>query len=205
VELDRDAALAFELVVVEHLSTHLSLIERAGAFQQAIGSYFAVKSAQYQAESQASSLEYRRTLSNMNARAAEVDAQLALRAGQQRAGQAGLQYRLIQSAARTQRAAGGIESGSGSAAEVEASINFAKESDQAAILTDSVRTANAMRLRGAGLRGQAGLDLVSANNLRGAAGDLRPGVAVTTSLLGSAGNVARNLAYQNRDARRYSG
>src|SRR5690606_33639308 len=36
VQLDRDAALALELVVVEHLLAHLAAVERAGALDQAV-------------------------------------------------------------------------------------------------------------------------------------------------------------------------
>jgi hypothetical protein len=167
-------------------------LQVAGAVSSAIGAFYSVKSAQYQAKSQALSLEFQQSLSYINARAAERDAQQSLLAGQYEAGRAGLQYRQAVEASRTRQAAGGIQGGVGSAGEVTASIELAKQMDQIAITRNSVRAANAARTGRVSELNRAQMAGVSAENLRTTAGALNPGLAGATSLIGGAGRVARS-------------
>ena len=92
----------------------------------------------------------------------------------------------------TRQAAAGIQGGVGSAAEVVASIDLAKETDQLAITKNAVRAASAARTGRVAQMNQAMLSGVSAVNLRSSASSMSAGLAAGTSLLGSAGAVSRN-------------
>jgi hypothetical protein len=167
-------------------------LQAAGAVSSAIGAFYSVKSAQYQAKSQALSLEHGQSMAYLNARNAERDAQATLLSGQYEAGKAGLQYGQVKEATLTRQAAAGIQSGVGSAGEIAASIEFAKEADQLTITRNAVRAASAHRTQRENLRARGEFAGMSAQNLRRSAGAMSPGIAGFSSLLGSAGGVARN-------------
>ena len=164
----------------------------AGALTSAIGAFYSVKSAQYQAKSQALSLEHGQSMAYLNARNAERDAQATLLSGQYEKGKAGLQYAQFKEATLTRQAAAGIQSGVGSAGEIGASIEFAKEADQLAITRNAVHDAKAHRIRREDLLTRGEFAGMSARNVRRSAGAMSPGIAGFSSLLGSAGGVARN-------------
>mgnify|MGYP003132139393 CR=1 FL=1 len=175
----------------------------AGVLTSAIGAFYSIKSAQYQAKSQAMNLEFQATMADMNARAAENDAQNILRAGQQQAGQVGLQYRQLKSATRARRGGAGIQSGVGSAAEIDASIDYAKETDIISINMNTVRAAKGRRMQGVGMQTQASMGRLSASNMLASARSMNPGLAGFTSLLGGATGVASTWAQSRRDEQRY--
>ncbi|HUW16348.1 MAG TPA: hypothetical protein VMW94_04660 [Actinomycetes bacterium] len=165
-------------------------LQAAGAVSSAIGAFYSVKANQYQAKSQASALEFQQQLSWINARAAEKDAQRTLLAGQREAGRVGQQYAQLKAATLTRQAAAGIQTGVGSAGEIAASIEVAKQADQLAITRNSVHEANASRTGRVNALNRGRMAGVSAGNLRSSAGAMNPALSGATSLVGGAGRVA---------------
>jgi hypothetical protein len=84
---------------------------------------------------------------------------------------------------RVGQAAGGIDLGTGSAAEVRASTDIMKEIDANTLGANAVRSAWGQRMQGTNYQNQA---LMARAN----AAAISPGAAAATSLLGSAGKVA---------------
>ena len=180
------------------LQTFGTVLGISGALLSAIGSYRAAESQRYQLESQALELELQGSLANLNARAAEQDAEAILEAGAREKGRTTLRFGQVKGAARARAAAAGIQAGVGSAAEVQVSIEAAKEIDSLTIERNAVRAAGAARLRGVNLRSQALLSRVGVQNLRRGARSLSPGLAAATSLTGSAATVTGQILQQNR-------
>jgi hypothetical protein len=168
-----------------------------GAIQGAIGSYFNAKSQQLQLESQASSLEFQADMSRLNAVQAEFTAQQIMRAGNLKQGQVSLRAGKIKSSQRASMAARGIDLGVGSAVETIATTDLMKEIDMLTVNAETVRSAEAARLQRQNYLTQGALQDVSASNLSASASTISPGMAATTSLLGSAGSVA-TAWYQDR-------
>jgi hypothetical protein len=169
-----------------------------GAAQSAIGAFYGVKSAQYEARSKASSLEFEATLANLNARNAETNAQYALEAGQRAAGRVSLEYAQVKGNSLAEQAAHGLQVGVGSSAEILASADYAKQSDMLTIDANAVRNANLYRREAVNQNNAAMLDRVSARNLRSGAKAMNPWLAGASSLLGSAGPVASSWAAGQR-------
>lgn len=173
-------------------------LQAAGAVSSAIGAFYSVQAAQYRAKSTALSLEFQQQMSFMNARAAERDAQRSLLAGQREAGRVGLQYKQLKGATVARQAAAGIQGGVGSAGEIAASIELAKETDQLTITRNAVRAANAHRTGRVNALNRGQLAGVSAANLKTTAGAMSPGLSGLTSLVGGAGQVASSWYKYNR-------
>lgn len=169
-----------------------------GAVNSAIGSYYQAKSQQYQLQSQALSAEFQKSMSQINARQAEYQAQSLLQVGERQIGQLTMRYGKAKGARRASVAASGVSLGVGSAAEVEASQDIAKEIDVLTINANAVRAAEEARLRGVGFQNQALLQGVSAQNLAASAGTISPFGAAGTSLLGSAASLGSSMFNQRR-------
>lgn len=180
------------------LSTIGLLTAGTGALISSIGSFYAAKTAQYKHQSDALSLDFQQTISNINARAAEFDAEQALEAGQQRKALATLRFGQLKAESRVSAAARGVQGGVGSAAEVQASIEFAKDVDAFTIDANAFREARAARRRALDFRTQAGAAGVGAANARGSARTLNPRLAAFTTALGGAGRVAGDFARNRR-------
>ncbi len=177
----------------------------AGSALDVLGNFYAVKSQKAQLQSQASSLEFQQSMSAINARDAEMDAQAILEAGQREQGRVSQEYGQAKAAVRASTGGRGIQQGVGSAAEVQASIELAKQTDVYAVNSNAVRAANAARTRAVNERNEGLLAGVSAQNLRGTAGSLDPYAAAGGSLLRNASGISRQwLArerYRNKKAR----
>jgi hypothetical protein len=169
----------------------------SGAVTGAIGSYYAAQSQKTQLESQASSMRFQSDISQLNAAQAEFTAQQILRAGQQRQGRIGLRAGKIKSSQRASMAARGIDLGVGSAVETIATTDLMKEIDMLTTNAETVRSAEAARLQRQNYLTASAMQDVSAMNLAGSAASISPTMALTGSLLGSAGSVA-NAWYQDR-------
>jgi hypothetical protein len=169
----------------------------SGAVTGAIGSYYAAQSQKNQLESQASSMRFQSDISQLNAAQAEFTAQQILRAGQQRQGRIGLRAGKIKSSQRASMAARGIDLGVGSAVETIATTDLMKEIDMLTTNAETVRSAETARLQRQNYLTASAMQDVSAMNLAGSAASISPTMALTGSLLGSAGSVA-NAWYQDR-------
>lgn len=173
-----------------------------GAAMQAIGAYYSVRAGKYELKSKSLDLKFQSTMAAINARAAEQDAQNALRAATRQAGQSGLQYRVLRSAAVSRMAASGVDGGAGSAAEQLASIDYARESDRISITTAGVRAANAARMEAVSGRAQSAMLGLSSRNMLRTAGAMSPFLAGTQSLLGSLSSAGQSYLLSERDRRR---
>lgn len=162
----------------------------AGALTGAIGAFYGAQSQQYQLKSTALQEEFAASMSGLNARASELDAQAILRAGQGEAARASLEYAQSKATRKAAFGSRGVEGGVGSTAEELATTELAKQLDVMDINSNAVRAAGAARMRSVDYSNQALLERTSAANLRGAAKQIHPYMSAFTSLLGSAPPVA---------------
>lgn len=172
-------------------------LQLAGMAQAAIGAFAQAENQQHIAKSQALSLEFERSMSAINARNAEIEADSIMEAGEQEIANVTAQYGQAKAANKASTAAAGIK-GTGSAAETQASIEYAKRVDAYTINVNRVRQAEAAKMRGVDASNRGLVAGVSAQNLRGYANSIQPGVAAVGSLIGSAGQVANYWAYTRR-------
>ena len=182
----------------EGLSSFGFLTSIAGAGLAAVGNFYAVKSQQNALKSEALSAEFAASMSALNARAAEQDAQAITEAGNREQSRVSQQYGQAKGAARAAMAGRGIQGGYGNAAEVQASIELAKQLDMNTINSNAVRASNAARTQAVNERNQSLLAGVSAANLRGTAGSLDPFSAGATSLLNSASGISQQWLARER-------
>lgn len=170
----------------------------AGSGLQAVGNFYSVKSQQAQLKSQASAAEFQQSMSAINARSAEEEAQAITEAGNREQSRVSARYGQLKSSERAATAGRGIKAGVGSAAEVQASIELAKQVDVFTVNSNAVRASNAARTQAVNERNQSNLAGVSAANLRSTAGSLNPYAAVAGSLLGSASGIAQQWLARER-------
>jgi len=162
----------------------------AGAATQVIGSYFAVQASRDQAKLQADQLEFEGWLSRLNARTAEDQAQAALEAGKRDIALRTLQAGQEIAATEASFGARGVVAGVGSSAEQVASQRLVKELDVLNLGINAVRQANAARAAGVNASNEGAFQQLSAANLRRSAKSMNPWLGATSSLLGSATQVA---------------
>lgn len=157
----------------------------------AIGSYYAAQSRKSELRQAALSLDFEAFTSDLNARSAEKDALSVLAAGRKDVGQYTMQAGQARSSVAVSQAAGGIQAGVGSAAEVMASMDLVKEIDTMTIKSNSARQAAALRIRAQDLRTSASFSRVSAANVRGMNRTINPYVAGISSILGASSSLSR--------------
>lgn len=170
----------------------------AGAVQGAIGTYYQAQTQKYQLESQKLSMEYQSSISQINARQAEFQANNILLAGERAIGQLTLKYGKALGSSRASMASRGVVLNEGSAAELEASHELTKQNDILTINANSVRQAEEARIRGVNYANQGAMQAVSANNLGISASSISPFTAASTSLLGGATSIAGSFVTNKR-------
>jgi len=180
------------------------ILQMFGALTGAVGSFYAAKSQSYQMKSQAKNLEYQQTMSNINARMAEEEAQSIMQAGEREIGQYTMRAGQAKASQQVVQAASGIQAGVGSAAETMASMEYVKQVDSLTINSNRVRAASAARMQAANYRAQGLMQGVSAQNLYRSARNNQPWMGITGSLMGSAGTVAANWAQSERISQYYN-
>lgn len=169
-----------------------------GAVNSAVGSFYAAKTAQYQAKSQALNLQFQADMAKSNARQAEYQAQQILFAGERQVGQYTMRAGQVKASAQASLAARGIQAGVGSAKEVVASLDLMKETDALTINANAVRAAEAARTQKQNYLMQATMAGVSAENMMASAQTISPIGAGFTSLLGSASSIGQTWASNRR-------
>lgn len=169
-----------------------------GTMLAAVGSYYAAQSQKNQMKSQALSMEFAQNMANIEASAAESDARAIMEAGQQDKAALTLQHGADRAAVQVSQAVSGTESGSGSNAEVLASQRLMQRIDAMTLDSNTIRSANAARMRGVNSRNEGLISGVSAANLRAGAGSINPAMAGATSLLSSSGTLANQWLYRER-------
>jgi hypothetical protein len=157
----------------------------------AIAGYYAALSRKSELRQAALSFDFEAFTSNLNARSAESDALSVLAAGQRDVGQYTMDAGQARASVAVSQAAGGVQAGVGSAAEVMASLNLKKEIDSMTIKSNSVRQAAALRIRAQDLRNSAAMSRVSAQNARDMRRTINPYAAGAASILGASGSLSR--------------
>lgn len=171
-----------------------------GAAQSAIGAYFAAESQKYMAKSQALDMQFAKSMADINARAAESEANAIEEAGRRDAGNIAAQYGQAKQSFIAQQGASGVTM-EGSNAEVAASLELAKEQDVLTTTANATRAAASRRAEGVDYQNRGRMAGVSAENLRGTASSIRPAAQAGATLLGSASQVAPHWLYRNRRSR----
>lgn len=175
-----------------------------GGVMSAIGAYYAAESQKMQLKSQASAAEFAARIADQNARQAEADAQFAIRAGQREAALYSLRAGQAKASLEVSQTARGLQKGEGTAAEMMASQELAKQMDLAAIDTNTLRQSQALRRQAVNERQQALMGYASARNLRASAKSIRSNLAADTQLLGITGQAMSILGqYQSMNRRNY--
>jgi hypothetical protein len=169
-----------------------------GGVNGTIGSYFAAQSQQYQARSQAMSLDFQKNISEINAKGAEFQAENELLAGDRLAAKVTGRAGQAKSTAKATMAANGIQLGEGSAAEAVASSDIMKEVDKFTINANAVRAAGLARLQKTNYENNALMYGVSADNMRRSADSISPGVAAFSTFMTAAGSVAKSWYQFNK-------
>lgn len=180
----------------EDTSNILSLF---GALNQAIGTYYDYNAQKSQFKSQASSLRHQQTLAEINARAAELDAQAILEAGETESMALTSAQGQRKATLRASRGASGVVmDGKGSAAEVEAGLDLIDQLDRFNLSGSIARQAAAARGGRVNALNQADILGASAANVLASGRSINPWVGVSTSLLSSAGTVAQEWRFAER-------
>lgn len=169
-----------------------------GAITTAVGAFYGVEAQRYNLRGRALDFRFAASTALTNARVAEREASDLILAARSAGAITGLRFGQAKAAARTRTAAGGVVAGVGSAAEVEASIEFAKDIDLLTIERGAVRTAGAARMRAEDLRSQAALARAAAIGAHEFSSTLSPGLAGLTSLIGGASQVSAAFLEQTR-------
>lgn len=172
------------------------VVAMLGAVSSAAGTYFQAQAQRDQMASQASSFEFKRAMSQLNAQRAASLAEYIQFAGSQKAGAAGLRSGQAREALRASMAARGVQLGVGSAQETMVSFETMRAIDLLTMDANTMRTVEAARTQQQNLLAQSMMEGVSASNLMMARDTISPVGVAGASLLGSAGSVAAAW-YQN--------
>ena len=162
-----------------------------GLAMQAIGGASSAVGAYYGAKTQKLNLEGQANTADFNARISEIGAQSVLLAGQKQVADLTLKAGQLKSKQRVALAANGVDLAQGNAAELQASTDLMKELDVNTIQENAIRSAWGYRVEKTNYENQA-------RTLRSGSSQVNPGLAASTSLLGSAGQVAAGWYSYNK-------
>jgi len=151
-----------------------------------VGAYYGAISRQYALKSQASSLGFASDMSRLNARTEEFRAQDILRSGALEKGRVTMASGRYRDAIALRQASSGTTIGSGSNAEVMASVEILRQIESIAVDGNTIRQAMAARSRAQDFRTQAALQNVVRLNLLDSAKSVDPYLAAGSTLLGGA-------------------
>lgn len=169
----------------------INMIGNFGLGAQAFGAAQSIIGTYYSAQAQRSALRFQVEMQEINARIMEGQAQAELFSGQRQIAALTMQAGQLKSRQRTALAANGVDIGTGSAAELQASTDIMKEMDVNQINANAVRAAWGMRTQATNLTNDA-------MQKRYAASQISPAMAAGTSLLGSATAVASSWYNMNK-------
>jgi len=153
----------------------------------AYAKYHAVAMEQIEKRGAADQLVVQARMTDLDARAAFRAAEQELEAGQDQISQVGLEGAQRRSAITASAAARGVDSSSGSGAEVQASQRLVEAIDVYNISLGSIQAANAQRRQAVALRNEALMARVSARNLRRTAKYAQPEAALIIGALNTFG------------------
>jgi hypothetical protein len=170
----------------------------AGAVQSAVGSYYQAKSAQYQYKSQALTMDFQKSMSEINARQAEFMAQQILDVSGKEISMLKMRAGKIKSASKASMAARGLKLGVGSTAEVVATTDLVAEMDAMTIYANAIKSSEAARTQSVNYMNQAMMQNISAQNLRATADTISPLSAAMTSFSQSANTLTSSWFLKNK-------
>jgi hypothetical protein len=176
-----------------YLGPVMSLV---GMANSAIGAYYGAKSTQLKLESQKLSYEFQQDIAEINSGMIELQAQQIMRAGRNASMRSTLAAGKTKSAGRASMAARGIQLGVGSTQEVEATTDLIKEIDKNTIDSNTIRAAEAERMRKVGMDASATIAGINAFGAQASAAGISPFSAATSSLL-QGGSAFANSWYRN--------
>lgn len=182
------------------LQTAGSFMQFGGALVGAIGGYFAAEAQRSEIKSQALSAEFESSMSALNARAAEKDVFRIQEAGRQELMFADLRASADKATQKVSAAARGVAVGTGSSAEIAASIELARQIEARTIRTNTARAAGARLVEATNERNRGTLAGISSRNLRASAHSINPFLGATGGLLGSVGAVASSWAVNRQNS-----
>lgn len=177
-----------------------------GSAMGAVGGIFAALGAVQAAKTQRQNIRFQSEVADLNAqharfvgdinsRISELGAQSILNQGEHQAAAVTLRAGQIKSTQRANMAANGIDLGVGNAAEVLASTDIMKEIDKNTVEANAVRSAWGYRAQGLASRmatdQQASNFQTQSDFARTTANSINPNSAGVSSLLSSAGDVAK--------------
>lgn len=139
----------------------------------------------YSAKSQKSAAGFNAAMAELNARQSEQQAQSALQQGKRQVAAITLKAGQLKSAQRAALAANGVDLGTGSAAELQASTDIMKAADAGTAELNALQAAWGYRMQGVNSKNQALM-------ARAQARSISPFGAAASSLLGGAGQVANS-------------
>lgn len=168
-----------------------------GGLTSALGAYYGAQQAQLQLKMQSESYDYQAKMSRINAGVAEQQAWQIARAGAFQAAAATMQAGQAIEKYKVSRNASGIEAGSGSTAELEATAIMMKEIDKLTIDSNTVRAVEAKRMEKVGFQNAASLLGVNATGASRSADSISTFSAVSTSLIGGATSVLNSWYNSN--------
>lgn len=170
-----------------------------GALSGGIGAFFGAGTQKANMRGAAAVADANARIADTNARIAELGAQSALDQGQKQVGALTMKAGQLKSAQRVAMAANGIDVGTGSAAEIQASTDIMKEIDSNTLTANAVRTAWGYRTQGMNAQGEAMNLRNQADSMRSMGSAISPIGSGAASLLGSAGNVASSWYQFKKD------
>ena len=162
-----------------------------GVGMQGVGAVLGAIGAWASASAQKASLRAQADIADINAKIADGDAQATLAAGQREEQRSMLFTAGLKGTQRTRLAANGVDLGVGSAARVLTTTDVMGQIDANQIKANAVRQAWGHRI-------QATNHQNDALRSRANASAISPAMAATTSLIGSAGQVASNWYAMNK-------
>ena len=163
----------------------------AGAAMSAIGSYYDAVAKQGELQSQELAAEFQASMSVLNQRSAEREAARVEADGQQEMARMTLAAGAEKSAARAELSARGVETTEGSAAELLASMDWAKDVDKHTVTMNTFRAARASRERAVAFANERDAYALAARNASRSRRTINPLMAGIGSLIGSAGPIMR--------------
>lgn len=168
-------------------------MQAAGLVMSAVGSYYSAKSQKLAMEAQARTAEFQSKLSGVNERIARRAAADTFMAGRKQIAMMTLQAGLAKSGQAASMAARGIQAGVGSARDVMASMDFARQSDALQIDSNATRQAGAQLMESTQFGIQGMMQRAQARNIRAQAKGINPWMAVAGTLMGGGGQMMSNL------------
>ena len=186
--------------LAQGLQTAGPIMAMFGAANSAIGAYYSSVSQQNALRMQAQNQRFAAEMGRINRRQAEFTAAQVGIEGERRIGAYTMGAGQRRAGARASLAGRGVQLGVGSAGEVIGSMDVMKEIDVLTMSAQNVRAREAARLQAFNVGVGATMADISAANLQATAGTIYPGLAVGTSLLGSAAEIggmwARNRRFE---------